>query len=60
MNKPDEKGKKTENFYDTAKKYLLSNSKELLDMLKEYDKNSITDKQIVDLEKKILNDPSFS
>ena len=41
MSKPDEKGKKTENFFDTAKRYLLNNSKELLDMLKAFDKNSI-------------------
>ena len=41
MSKPDEKGRKTENFYDTAKKYLLNNSKELLDMLKSYDRDAI-------------------
>ena len=34
-------GKKEENYFETAKRYLLNDTKELLDLLKNYDKNAI-------------------
>lgn len=33
--------KKEEDYLETAKKYLLNDSKELLDLLRNYDKNNI-------------------
>ena len=36
-----EGGKKEEDYFETAKKYLLNDSRELLDLLKNYDKNNI-------------------
>lgn len=43
-------GKKEENFFETAKKYLLNDTKELLDMLMVYDKDNISAPLIKKLE----------
>ena len=43
-------GKKEADFFETAKRYLLNDSKELLDLLKSYDKDSIPQKFIQQLE----------
>lgn len=34
-------GKKEEDYFETAKRYLLNDTKELLDLLKTYDKDNI-------------------
>ena len=34
-------GKKEENYFDTAKKYLLANTRDLMDILVNYDKDNI-------------------
>ena len=39
--KSNEQGKKEEDYYDTAKKYILNDPKELLDMLINYDRDNI-------------------
>lgn len=53
-------GKKEEDFFGTAKKYLLNDPKELLDTLKGYDNKNINQQLIVRLEARILKDPDFS
>jgi dynein heavy chain len=52
-------GKKEEDYFNTAKKYLLNDPKELLDMLRLYDKDNINQRLIEKLESKILHDPDF-
>lgn len=53
-------GKKEEDFFATAKKYLLNDPKELLDLLKNYDRDHINQTLIAKLEQKILKDPDFA
>ena len=53
-------GKKEEDFFETAKRYLLNDPKELLDMLKNYDRDSIPQHIIKSLEQKVMPDPDFS
>jgi dynein heavy chain len=43
-------GKKEENYFETAKKYLLNDTKELLEMLMEYKKELINPAYILKLE----------
>lgn len=43
-------GKKEEDFFGTAKLYLLNDPKDLLDILMKYDRDAITEKQIKKLE----------
>lgn len=52
--------KKEEDYFETAKKYLLNDSKELLEMLKNYDKDHINPYLIQKLESKIMSDPDFT
>lgn len=53
-------GKKEENYFETAKRYLLNDTKQLLDLLMNYDKDSITAATIRKMEEKILNQPEFT
>jgi len=39
---PNKMNKKEENFFETAKRYLLNDTRELLDMLKGYDRDNIS------------------
>lgn len=39
-------GKKEENYFETAKKYLLNDTKELLDLLMNYNKDTINPQYI--------------
>ena len=52
-------GQKEEDYFETAKRFLLNDSKELLDMLKNYDREAIPAAFISTLEKKIIPDPDF-
>ena len=62
INDPDPKniGKKVEDFFSTAKKFLLNDPKTLIDRLKNYDKEHINPDFIKELEKKVLPDPDFN
>lgn len=53
-------GKKEENYFETAKRYLLNDTKQLLDLLLSYDKDAITAATIKKMEEKILNQPEFT
>jgi dynein heavy chain len=53
-------GKKKEDYFDTAKRYLLSNPQEMLDMLLNYNKAAITEKQIKKLDSTVNKDPKFT
>lgn len=53
-------GKKEENYFETAKRYMLSDTKQLLDALMTYDKDAITGAMIKKLDEKILNQPEFT
>lgn len=53
-------GKKEENYFETAKRYLLTDAKQLLDILLSYDKDSISAAMIKKLDEKILNQPEFT
>ena len=57
MPDPDPKayGKKIEDYFSTAKLYLLDNPRQLLDMLKGYDRENINPAFITKLEQKIMN-----
>lgn len=59
---PDPKalGKKIEDYFETAKKYLLNDPKELLDILKSYDKDNINPALIMKLENKIMGHKDFT
>jgi len=59
---PDPKniGKKVEDFFETAKRYLLNDPKELLDILKTYDKDNVNPALITKLENKILHHKDFT
>lgn len=53
MPDPDPKayGKKIDDYFSTAKKYLLTDPKSLLDILKNYNKENINPNYIAKLEK---------
>ena len=53
-------GKKEENYFETAKRYLLNDTKELLDLLQKFDKTSIQGSMIKKLEEKITCRPEFT
>jgi dynein heavy chain len=53
-------GKKEEDYFNTAKRYLLNDPQELLVQLKGYDRDHINQSLIVKLESKILKDPDFA
>jgi len=50
QNVPGQIGKKEENYFETAKRYLLTDPKELLDILMKYDKDSIKGEYIAKIE----------
>ncbi len=50
-----EGGKKEENYFETARKYLLNDTRELLDLLMTYDKDAINPANIKKLEEKVLS-----
>lgn len=52
--------KKEEDYFETAKRYLLNDSKELMDLLRTYNRENIPHHLIVKLEHKILNDVDFT
>ncbi|KAL4429885.1 hypothetical protein ABPG74_022908 [Tetrahymena malaccensis] len=51
---------KEEDYFETAKKFLLNDPAGLLDMLKGFDKNNINPYNIQKLEKTIMPDPDFT
>lgn len=53
-------GKKEENYYDTAKRYLLGNTRDLLDLLTNFDKDNIQAATILRLEQKVFSFPDFT
>jgi dynein heavy chain len=53
-------GKKEENYFETARKYLLNDSRELLDLLMTYDKDTTNPAYVKKLEEKVINQPEFS
>ena len=53
-------GKKEENYFETAKRYLLNDTKELLDLLQKFEKTSIQPSMIKKLEEKITCRPEFT
>ncbi|CAD8156782.1 unnamed protein product [Paramecium pentaurelia] len=53
-------GKKEENFFETARKYLLSDPQKLLDQLLKYDKDSTNPAHIKKLEEKVIPQPEFN
>lgn len=57
---PGQLGKKEEDYFDTAKKYLLNDPKELLDFLKEYDRDQIKASQIQKLDQQCKSNPMFT
>ncbi|EGR28022.1 hypothetical protein IMG5_184920, partial [Ichthyophthirius multifiliis] len=52
--------KKEENYFETAKRYLLNDTRELLEMLMNFDKDSIQQSTIIKLEQKVLSMPEFN
>lgn len=56
----DQIGKKEENYFQTAKLYLLNDPKELLGLLMNYNRESINPKYIEKLEKVCLPHPKFN
>ena len=53
-------GKKEENYFDTARKYLLNDTRELLEILMLYDKDNINPNYIMKLQDKVIKQPEFS
>lgn len=53
-------GKKEENYFETAKRYLLNDTRELLEILMTYDKDNINPSLIKLLEQKCLTRPEFT
>ncbi|CAD8198362.1 unnamed protein product [Paramecium pentaurelia] len=49
-----------DDYFEIAKKYLLNDVKELLDLLKNYNKDSIKQHMVQQLESKIINDTDFT
>lgn len=60
QNVPNQIGKKEENYFETAKRYLLNDTKELLDLLMTYDRDSIKAAYIKKLEEKCTGHPKFN
>ena len=60
MQKNDQTGKKDENYFETAKKYLLNDTRELLECLLTYDKDNISAATIKKLEEKVLGQSDFN
>lgn len=56
----DQIGKKEENYFLTAKMYLLNDTKELLSTLMNYNRESINPKYIEKLEKVCMGHPKFN
>ena len=52
--------KKEENYFETAKKYLLNDTKELLDLLMTYDRENIKPAYIAKLEQKVIPQAKFN
>lgn len=53
-------GKKEENYFETAKRYLLNDTRELLELLMTYDKDTIPNLYIKQLEKNVVSKPEFN
>ena len=53
-------GKKEENYFETARKYLLNDTRELLELLMGYDKDTTNPLYVKKLEEKVLNQPEFT
>jgi len=53
-------GKKEDDFFGTAKMYLLNDPKDLLEILKNYEKENINDKQIKKLQSGPMQNPKWS
>lgn len=56
----DQIGKKEENYFLTAKQYLLNDPKELLNLLLTFDRDKINPKYVEKLEKVCLGHPKFN
>jgi len=56
----NEGGKKIASYFETAKKYLLNDPKDLLNVLLEFDKTTINDKMIKNLDKDCWTSPKFN
>jgi dynein heavy chain len=52
--------KKEEDYFETAKRFLLNDPKDLLEMLRTYDKDNINPAFIYKLEQRIMTDPDFN
>lgn len=57
---PNKMNKKEENYFETAKRYLLNDTRELLDLLMTYDKDNISVKSIRKLEDAVLKNENFT
>lgn len=57
---PSKMGKKEENYFETAKRYLLNDTRELLELLMTYDKDNISNHSIKKLHDNVLNNENFS
>lgn len=53
-------GKKEENYFLTAKSYILNDSEKLLKEIRNYDKDNINPKYIEKIEKVCMKDPKFN
>jgi dynein heavy chain len=56
----DQIGKKEENYFLTAKSFLLNDPKELLSVLMSYDRNSINPNYIAKMERVCASHPKFN
>lgn len=56
----DQIGKKEEDYFDTAKRYLLNDPKDLLEVLDKYDKNHIKPQFIAKIENQCKQNPQFT
>ena len=52
--------RKDVDYFETAKRYLLNDPKELVEILKNYDKNNVPNHVIIKIEQLILPDPEFN
>ena len=53
-------GKKIEDFFETAKSYLLNEPQKLLDELMNYDKENINPKAIANIDRELMTNPDFT
>jgi len=53
-------GKREENYFETAKRYLLNDSRELMEWLQTFDKDNISPATMKKLEEKVLGQPEFN